>query len=138
MVCNLSVNAPEPETCLLGKNFRDICMNYQKIFVSTIKKCLYQLSKDICINYQKIFVSTIKRYLYPLSKDICINHQHIYKEFLAKRDHIHISQMGKHFVSDGHFCKSFCPASQKLRVSGDFRHCCRVMIYLDCVISKID
>ena len=48
------------------------------MFVSTIKRYLYQLSKDICINYQKIFVSTIKRYLYPLSKDICINYQKIF------------------------------------------------------------
>ena len=44
--------------------------------------------------------------------------------------------MGKNFVSDGHFCKSFCPASHKISISGDFRHCCRVMIYLDCVMSK--
>ena len=46
------------------------------------------------------------------------------------------SQLGKNFVSDGHFCKSFCPASHKISISGDFRHCCRVMIYLDCVMSK--
>ena len=45
-------------------------------------------------------------------------------------------QVGKNFVSDGHFCKSFCPASHKISISGDFRHCCRVMIYLDCVMSK--
>ena len=44
--------------------------------------------------------------------------------------------MGKNFVSDGHFCKSFCPASHKISISGDFRHCCRVMIYLDCVMSN--
>ena len=45
-------------------------------------------------------------------------------------------QWGKNLVSDGHFCKSFCPASHKISISGDFRHCCRVMIYLDCVMSK--
>ena len=44
--------------------------------------------------------------------------------------------MGKNFVSDGHFCKLFCPASRKICISGDFRHCCRVMVYLDCVMSK--
>ena len=48
----------------------------------------------------------------------------------------HRSLLGKNFVSDGHFCKSFCPASHKISISGDFRHCCRVMIYLDCVMSK--
>ena len=49
--------------------------------------------------------------------------------------HLHL-HMGKNFVSDGHFCKSFCPASHKKSISGDFRHCCRVMIYLDCVMSN--
>ena len=51
---------------------------------------------------------------------------------------IRFSYLGKDFVSDpdGHFCKSFCPASHKISISGDFRHCCRVMIYLDCFMSK--
>ena len=50
--------------------------------------------------------------------------------------HLPKIQLVKNFGSDGHFCKSFCPASHKISISGDFRHCCRVMTYLDCVMSK--
>ena len=44
--------------------------------------------------------------------------------------------MGKNLVSDGHFCKSFCPAQPKTSISSDLKHCFHVLPYPDCVMSK--
>ena len=41
------------------------------------------------------------------------------------------SYVGKNLVSDGHFCKSFCPAQPKISISGDLKHCYHVLTYPD-------
>ena len=47
------------------------------------------------------------------------------------------SQVGKNLVSDGHFCKSFCPAQPKISISSDLKHCYHLLTYPDCVMSEI-
>ena len=44
---------------------------------------------------------------------------------------------GKNLVSDGHFCKSFCPAEPKISISSDSKHCYHLLTYPDCVMSEI-
>ena len=44
--------------------------------------------------------------------------------------------MGKNLVSDGHFCKSFCPAQPKMSISCDLKHRYHVLTYTECVMSK--
>ena len=43
---------------------------------------------------------------------------------------------GKNLVSDGHFCKSFCPAQPKVSISSDLKHCYHVLTYPDYFMSK--
>ena len=45
--------------------------------------------------------------------------------------------VGKNLVSDGHFCKSFCPAQPKISISSDLKHCYHLLTYPDCVMSEI-
>ena len=45
-------------------------------------------------------------------------------------------QLGKNFVSDGHFCKSFCPAQPKIGICRYLKHWYHVIIYSDCIMSK--
>ena len=47
------------------------------------------------------------------------------------------SDLGKNLVSDGHFCKSFCPAQPKISISSDLKHCYHLLTYPDCVMSEI-
>ena len=46
-------------------------------------------------------------------------------------------EMGKNLVSDGHFCKSFCPAQPKISISSDLKHCYHLLTHPDCVMSEI-
>ena len=44
--------------------------------------------------------------------------------------------MGKNLVSDGHFCKSFCPAQPKISISSDLKHYYHILAYPDWVMSE--
>ena len=44
---------------------------------------------------------------------------------------------GKNLVSDGHFCKSFCPAQPKISISSDLKHYYHLLAYPDWVMSEI-
>ena len=44
--------------------------------------------------------------------------------------------MGKNLVSDGHFCKSFCPAQPKISISSNWKHCYHLLTYPDCVYVR--
>ena len=47
------------------------------------------------------------------------------------------SQLGKNLVSDGHFCKSFCPAQPKISICSNSKHYYHLLTYPDCVMSEI-
>ena len=44
--------------------------------------------------------------------------------------------MGKNFLSDGHFYKSFCPTQPKIGICRYLKYCYHVIIYSDCIMSK--
>ena len=48
-----------------------------------------------------------------------------------------VRDMGKNLVSDGHFCKSFCPAQPKISISSDLKHYYHLLAYPDWVMSEI-
>ena len=45
--------------------------------------------------------------------------------------------LGKNLVSDGHFCKSFCPAQPKISICSNSKHYYHLLTYPDCVMSEI-